>query len=101
MNFFNCNTWKVRNDRLLTDDDAKSEIGQSGTLDNITVPGEKNTLKDITGSSEIHERVKKDTANSMHAYIKKLERAYPNKKGLKRLDCLYEKKLFNEMYKLD
>ncbi|KMZ89673.1 hypothetical protein PVMG_06213 [Plasmodium vivax Mauritania I] len=101
MNFFNGNTWKVRNDRLLTNDDAKSEIGQSNPSDNITLPGEKNNLKDITGSSEIHESVKMDTENSMHSYIKKLERGYTNKKGLKRLDCHYEKKLFNEMYKLD
>ncbi|KMZ95151.1 hypothetical protein PVMG_06089 [Plasmodium vivax Mauritania I] len=37
----------------------------------------------------------------MYNYIKKLEHGYPNKKGLKRLNCLYEKKLFDEMYKLD
>ncbi|SCA81849.1 Protein of unknown function, putative [Plasmodium vivax] len=37
----------------------------------------------------------------MHSYIKKLEHGYTNKKGLKRLDCHYEKKLFEEMYKLD
>ncbi|KMZ81961.1 hypothetical protein PVIIG_03767 [Plasmodium vivax India VII] len=100
-NYLNCNTWKLRNDRLLTNDDPKSEIGQSGTSDNITLPGEQNISKDITGSSNIHEKVKKDIANSMNAYIKKLEHGYPNKKGLKRLDCHYEKKLFNEMYKLD
>ncbi|VUZ99583.1 Plasmodium exported protein, unknown function [Plasmodium vivax] len=101
MNFINGNTGKVRNDRLLTNDDAKSDIGQSDPSDNITLPGEKNNLKNITGTSEIHERVKMDTENSMHAYIKKLEHGYLNKKGLKRLDCHYEKKLFNEMYKLD
>ncbi|KMZ82973.1 hypothetical protein PVIIG_05268 [Plasmodium vivax India VII] len=82
MNSFNGNTWKVRNDRLLKNDDAKSEIGQSDPSNNITLPGEKNNLKDITGSSVIHEKVKMDTANSMHAYIKKLERGYANKKGL-------------------
>ncbi|VUZ99543.1 Plasmodium exported protein, unknown function [Plasmodium vivax] len=99
--YLNGNTWKVRNDRLLTNDGPQSEIGQSASSDNITLPGEKNNLKNITGSSEIHERVKMDTENSMHAYIKKLERGYTNKKGLKRLSCYYEKKLLGEMYKLD
>ncbi|SCA83580.1 Protein of unknown function, putative, partial [Plasmodium vivax] len=101
MNYFKGNTWKVRNDRLLTNDDPKSKIGQSGTSDNITLPVEQNLIKDITGSSEIYEKINKNISNSMHAYINKLEHGYTNKKGLKRLDYYYEKKLFDEMYKLD
>ncbi|KMZ85850.1 hypothetical protein PVBG_01360 [Plasmodium vivax Brazil I] len=95
------NTWNVRNGRLLTNGVPKSELEQSESSDNITVLEEKNALKDITGSSEIHEKKEMDTSNSMYTYITKLEHGYPNKKGLKRLDCLYEKKLFEEMYKLD
>ncbi|KMZ90587.1 hypothetical protein PVMG_05734 [Plasmodium vivax Mauritania I] len=101
MNYLNGNTWKVRNDRLLTNDDPQNEIGQSDTSDNITLPAEQNIIKDITESSEIDEKTKKDISKSMFAYIKKLEHGYSNKKVLKRLDCLYEKKLLKEMYKLD
>ncbi|KMZ76770.1 hypothetical protein PVIIG_05851 [Plasmodium vivax India VII] len=101
MNYLKGNTWKVRNHRLLTNDDPQSEIEQSSVQENLKEPGAKNKIKDITGSSDIYEKVKKDTSNSMHAYIKKLEHGYTNKKGLKRLDCLYEKKLFDEMYRLD
>ncbi|KMZ83285.1 hypothetical protein PVBG_06054 [Plasmodium vivax Brazil I] len=95
------NTWKVRNDRLLTNNDSKSEIGQSGLKKNLKEPKAKNKLKDIRGPSEIPEKIKKNTSNSMYTYIKKLEHEYPNKKGLKRLDCHYEKKLFGEIYELD
>ncbi|SCA83370.1 Protein of unknown function, putative, partial [Plasmodium vivax] len=95
------NTGNVKNNRLLTNDVPLSETGQSNALNNVTLPDEQNIIKDIRGSSEIHDKVKKDTSNSMHAYIKKLEHGYHNKKGLKRLDCHYEKKLFHEMYKLD
>ncbi|KMZ77128.1 hypothetical protein PVIIG_05338 [Plasmodium vivax India VII] len=94
-------TWKLRNNRLLKNDGPKSETGENSKSDNITLPGEQNILKDNTGSPEIYAKINKDTTNSMYAYIKKLEQGYHNKKGLKRLDCLYEKKLFNEMYKLD
>ncbi|SCA83688.1 Plasmodium exported protein, unknown function [Plasmodium vivax] len=95
------NTGNVRNNRLLTNDVPQSEIGQTDPSNNVSIPGEKNKLKDITDSSEIHEKLNKDISNSICAYIKKLEHGYTNKKGLKRLDCHYEKKLFNEMYKLD
>ncbi|VUZ99834.1 Plasmodium exported protein, unknown function [Plasmodium vivax] len=94
-------TWELRNDRLLTNDDTQSEIDQSSIKGNFKIHGSKNKLKAITGYSEIHEKLKKDTSNNMHTYIKNLEHGYPNKKGLKRLDCHYEKNLFNEMYKLD
>ncbi|KNA01691.1 hypothetical protein PVNG_04717 [Plasmodium vivax North Korean] len=101
MNYLKSNTWKVRNDRLLTNDDTHSEIEQSSVREYIKEPEEKNKLTDISESSEIHEKENKNTLNSMYTYIKKLERGYTNKKGLKRLDCLYEKRLFDEMYKLD
>ncbi|KMZ96481.1 hypothetical protein PVNG_05834 [Plasmodium vivax North Korean] len=95
------NTGNVGNNRLLTNDVPQSEIGQSESKHNLTVLEEKNTLKDITDSSEIHEKLNNDISNNICAYIKKLEHGYTDKKGLKRLDCHYEKKLFNEMYKLD
>ncbi|EDL42709.1 variable surface protein Vir35-like [Plasmodium vivax] len=101
INYLKGNTLKVRNDRLLTNDDPQCEIKQSRIKENLKEPETKNKLKDITESSDIYEKANKNTSNSMHAYIKKLERGYPNKKGLKRLDCYYEKKLFDEMYKLD
>ncbi|KMZ83294.1 hypothetical protein PVBG_06063 [Plasmodium vivax Brazil I] len=101
MNYFKGNNWNVRNDRLITNDVPMSDIGQSEPTHNLTLLGEKNTLKDISGLSEIHEKIKKYTSNSMYTYIKNLEYGYPNKKGLKRLYFLYQKKLLNEMYKLD
>ncbi|CAG9482286.1 unnamed protein product [Plasmodium vivax] len=94
-------TWILRHDRLLTNYDTQSEIEEINIKENLKELEENNKLKDITDSSEIYEKIKKFTSNSMHNYIKNLEHGYPNKKGLKRLDCLYEKKMFNEMYKLD
>ncbi|KMZ83349.1 hypothetical protein PVBG_05745 [Plasmodium vivax Brazil I] len=101
MNFFNGNTWKLRNNRLLKNDGPNSEIEKSSINENLKEPEEQNKLKDISESSEIDEKIKKVASNSMYTYIKKLDREYPNKKGLKRLDCHYEKKLFGEIYELD
>ncbi|VUZ99549.1 Plasmodium exported protein, unknown function [Plasmodium vivax] len=94
------NTWNVRNERLLTNDDVDSKIGQSGQRDNLKIP-EENILKSITESAKIFEQINKDRSNNMYSYRNKLKYGYANKKGLKRLDCQYEKKLFDEMDKLD
>ncbi|CAI7719090.1 Plasmodium exported protein, unknown function [Plasmodium vivax] len=100
MKYIMGNTWNVRNERLLTNDDVGSKIGQSGQTDNLIIP-EENILKSITQRTEIFEQINKDRSNNMYSYRNKLKYGYANKKGLKRLDYQYEKKLFDEMDKLD
>ncbi|EDL42810.1 hypothetical protein PVIIG_04485 [Plasmodium vivax India VII] len=92
---------KVRNDRILTNDELQYETGQSVLKDNLSVYGQKNILNDIKGASKFYEKINKDKSNSMYSYRKELKYEYDSEKGLKRLDCHCEKKLLDDVHKLD
>ncbi|KMZ96145.1 hypothetical protein PVNG_06273 [Plasmodium vivax North Korean] len=52
-------------------------------------------------SSNIYGHLKQDKLNNVDTYLKNYKSRYAKKKGLKKFDCYYEKKLFSSINKLE
>ncbi|CAI7721645.1 Plasmodium exported protein, unknown function [Plasmodium vivax] len=52
-------------------------------------------------SSNIYGHLKQDKLNNVDTYLKSYKSRYAKKKGLKKFDCYYEKKLFSSINKLE
>ncbi|CAG9480253.1 unnamed protein product [Plasmodium vivax] len=96
-------TLDVRTHRSL----AKSE--QENELDNIRLNhktsnyGENHKvlyINDNKNNNNTYEKVKRVRPNHMETYLKSYNSRYTKEKGIKKLDCYCEKKIFKSMYKI-
>ncbi|SCO70964.1 Protein of unknown function, putative, partial [Plasmodium vivax] len=60
----------------------------------------KNKLANGNESDNIYGYLKQDKLNNVDTYLKNYKSRYAKKKGLKKFDCYYEKKLFSTINKL-
>ncbi|KMZ76623.1 hypothetical protein PVIIG_06352 [Plasmodium vivax India VII] len=60
----------------------------------------KNKLANGNESDNIYGHLKQDKLNNVDTYLKNYKSRYAKKKGLKKFDCYYEKKLFSTINKL-
>ncbi|VUZ99604.1 Plasmodium exported protein, unknown function [Plasmodium vivax] len=83
--------------RLLAKDELYNELGYAGKggqllRDNIG-KGKKKVADDISIRSELN----KKGSNNVETYMQNYKRRYRNKKGLSKLDCYCEKKVFDKL----
>ncbi|VUZ95549.1 Plasmodium exported protein, unknown function [Plasmodium vivax] len=52
-------------------------------------------------NNNTYEHIKNSTSNNVESYLKLYNKRYSKKKGLKKFDCYYEKKLYNSLNKLE
>ncbi|CAG9482289.1 unnamed protein product [Plasmodium vivax] len=91
----------IRIDRILVNDVLDSEIEQREIQIIHEEPGNSHRLNNHGESTQICDNLNKNKPKNMYNHIKKLQYGYANKKGLKRLDCYYEMKIFEKMEKLE
>ncbi|SCA81991.1 Plasmodium exported protein, unknown function, partial [Plasmodium vivax] len=66
------------------------------THDSVEIYNKKNRRE----NNNTHEKIKQNDPNNVEAYLKCYKERYAKKKGLKKLDCYYEKKLFKSIEKV-
>ncbi|SCA81885.1 Protein of unknown function, putative [Plasmodium vivax] len=52
-------------------------------------------------NNNTYERLKTGKPNNIESYLNSFKYRYSKKSGLKKLDCYYEKKIFNSIYKIE
>ncbi|CAI7721819.1 Plasmodium exported protein, unknown function [Plasmodium vivax] len=87
--------------RLLAKHRHESELQrirlQNKANDNVY----KQKLSNGNESNNIYEHLKHDILNNVDTYLRSYKSRYSKKKGLKKFDCYYEKKLFSTINKLE
>ncbi|CAI7717609.1 Plasmodium exported protein, unknown function [Plasmodium vivax] len=91
----------VRTNRSLAKYEQENELGNI-RLKNKTSNCEENHKLFINdnNNNNTYEKVKRGSPNHMEAYLKSYNSRYTKEKGIKKLDCYYEKKLFKLLHKI-
>ncbi|KNA00987.1 hypothetical protein PVNG_03094 [Plasmodium vivax North Korean] len=87
--------------RLLAKYGDKSEIQKIRLQNKASDSVYKYKLSNGNESSNIYGHLKQDKLNNVDTYLKNYKSRYSKKKGLKKFDCYYEKKLFSTINKLE
>ncbi|VVA00256.1 Plasmodium exported protein, unknown function [Plasmodium vivax] len=87
--------------RLLAKHRHESELQRIGLQNKANDKAYKHKLSNGNESSNIYGHLKQNKLNNVDTYLKSYKSRYAKKKGLKKLDCYYEKKLFSTINKLE
>ncbi|VUZ99950.1 Plasmodium exported protein, unknown function [Plasmodium vivax] len=90
-------TWNTKFNRLLATYERQRELKQ--TMLREKLPEKRSYKEKINMSSNIsaYSHVKKNDTNNIDVYMKNYKRRYGKKKGLSKLDCYYENKVFRKI----
>ncbi|VUZ99555.1 Plasmodium exported protein, unknown function [Plasmodium vivax] len=82
--------------RLLAQREFKKQLGHSSLNENLP---DYSKIKEIKNEKYIstYGHVKKGKVNNLDAYRREYKNRYRKKKGLAKLDCYYEKKIFDKI----
>ncbi|KMZ81210.1 variable surface protein Vir35 [Plasmodium vivax India VII] len=95
-----CRTFGIKAARILAKDEMERKIVLGVSRGNASNNVGNNKLKNETKDTSINEKLKESQFNSLYAYRKNSKRRYHKLKGLKKKDCYYEQKIFNEIDKV-
>ncbi|KNA01634.1 hypothetical protein PVNG_05794 [Plasmodium vivax North Korean] len=90
----------VKTHRSLAKSEQENELGNLRLKHKTSNYGENHKLLYINDDNNTYEKVKRGKPNHMEAYLKSYNSRYTKEKGLKKLDCYYEKKLFESLHKI-
>ncbi|KMZ89604.1 hypothetical protein PVMG_05937 [Plasmodium vivax Mauritania I] len=93
-------TYGIGVHRLLSITELEIGFEQNNIKEGISQNYESNELKNESEDTSIYRRLKKNSSNHMYSYRKNLKNTYAKKKGLEKLDCYFEKKIFNNIDKI-
>ncbi|KMZ83197.1 hypothetical protein PVBG_06033 [Plasmodium vivax Brazil I] len=86
--------------RLLAQHDLKKGIYDKKLEDNILNYRDNGILKIDNYQSSVYKKLQKSCSNDLKIYKHQFKRKYARRKGLKRLDCYCEKKIFDMIEKI-
>ncbi|SCO65528.1 Plasmodium exported protein, unknown function, partial [Plasmodium vivax] len=81
--------------RLLAKQDLKMGLYDKNLEDNLLKHSDNGILKFDNYGSSVYDKLQKSCSNGLKIYKKQFKHKYSRKKGLKRLDCYCEKKIFD------
>ncbi|KMZ95178.1 hypothetical protein PVMG_05096 [Plasmodium vivax Mauritania I] len=94
----------VRTHRSLAKSKQENELGNIRPNHKTSNYGGNNKLSYINdnnnNNNNSYESIKRGRTNHMEAYLKNYNSKYTKEKGIKKLDCYYEKKLFKLLHKI-
>ncbi|KMZ96069.1 hypothetical protein PVNG_06388 [Plasmodium vivax North Korean] len=93
-------TYRIVMNRLLSKTDLEFGLEQNNMNEDISRNYESNELMNESDDTSIYRRLKRSSSNHMYSYRKNFKNTYTKKKGLERLDCYCEKKIFNNIDKI-
>ncbi|KMZ87899.1 hypothetical protein PVBG_06234 [Plasmodium vivax Brazil I] len=83
--------------RLLAKHDIRKELKQAKLKENYTDHRNYNKMKDNLEVTSTYRNLKRKDLSDLDNYKKCYKNRYSKKKGLAKLDCYYEKKIFDEI----
>ncbi|KMZ95076.1 hypothetical protein PVMG_05603 [Plasmodium vivax Mauritania I] len=83
--------------RLLGKHDINRKLGYAGTGTKLLHDNIGKSKKNVEDASSISSQLNKKGSNNLDSYMKNYKRRYEKKKGLYKLDCYCEKKLFDKI----
>ncbi|KNA02389.1 hypothetical protein PVNG_01543 [Plasmodium vivax North Korean] len=89
----------VRTHRSLAKSEQENALGNIRLKHKTSNNGENHKLTYINDKNT-YENVKRGRPNHMEAYLKSYNSRYSKEKGIKKLDCYYEKKLFKSLHRI-
>ncbi|KMZ77380.1 hypothetical protein PVIIG_06270 [Plasmodium vivax India VII] len=93
-------TFGIGLNRLLSKSDLEFGLEQNNMNEDISQNYESNVLENESEDTSIYRSLKKNSSNHMYSYRKNFKNTYAKKKGLKKLDCYCERKIFNNIDKI-
>ncbi|CAG9479395.1 unnamed protein product [Plasmodium vivax] len=81
--------------RLLAEHDLKTGLYDKKIEDNLLKYGDNGIVKIDNYDSSVYKKLQKRCSNDLKIYKQQFKRKYKKRKGLKRLDCYCEKKIFD------
>ncbi|SCA83357.1 Protein of unknown function, putative, partial [Plasmodium vivax] len=91
----------IRNHRMLTNYDKKNDIIYESYHNKTHDNREYHKLVNRRDSNNTYIQLKRGRPNNVEAYLNSFKYRHSKKSGLKKLDCYYEKKLFNSLDKIE
>ncbi|KMZ82478.1 hypothetical protein PVIIG_06210 [Plasmodium vivax India VII] len=86
--------------RLLAEQDLKTRLYDKKLEDNLLKYRDNGILKIDNYDSSVYKKLQKSCSNDLKIYKQQFKRKYARRKGLKRLDCYCEKKIFDMIEKI-
>ncbi|KMZ88853.1 hypothetical protein PVBG_05961 [Plasmodium vivax Brazil I] len=86
--------------RLLSKTELDVVLEPNYIKEDISHNYESNELENEPEDSSIYRSLKQNSSNHMYSYRKNFKNNYTKKKGLKKLDCYCERKIFNNIDKI-
>ncbi|VVA00330.1 Plasmodium exported protein, unknown function [Plasmodium vivax] len=91
----------IRTHRLLAKHEYQNEFPSTGVHNRVSYNRDNYKLEKGKGSNNTFQQLKKGRSNHVDDYMKSYKNRYSKKRGLKKLDCYYERLLFNSFNKLN
>ncbi|KMZ94944.1 hypothetical protein PVMG_06115 [Plasmodium vivax Mauritania I] len=93
-------TYGIWMKRLLSKTELKVELEPNYIKEDISHNYDCNELENEYEDTSIYRSLKRNNSNHMYSYRRNFKNTYAKKKGLKKLDCYCEKKIFNNIDKI-
>ncbi|KMZ89650.1 hypothetical protein PVMG_05935 [Plasmodium vivax Mauritania I] len=90
----------IRTHRILAKHEYQNEVPTRGLQNKVSYNRDNFKLVNDKGNNNTFEQLKQSRTNYMDDYLKSYKKRYSKKRGLKKLDCYYEKVLFNKFNKI-
>ncbi|KMZ83386.1 hypothetical protein PVBG_05933 [Plasmodium vivax Brazil I] len=91
----------INYNRLLAKHELGKELRYTGLRENFSDNNMDNRKKNVAQNVSKYSQIKGIESNNFDAYMKDYKRRYGEKKGLYKLDCYCEKKVFNKIHHID
>ncbi|VVA00280.1 Plasmodium exported protein, unknown function [Plasmodium vivax] len=91
----------INYNRLLAKHDLGKELRYTGLREKLSDNNMDYRKKNVAENVSKYSQIKGIESNNFDAYMKDYKRRYGEKKGLYKLDCYCEKKVFNKIHHID
>ncbi|SCA83471.1 Plasmodium exported protein, unknown function, partial [Plasmodium vivax] len=93
----NITSFDITTYRLLAKHAYKSEVHRTKLQNNTRDDAYNCKLMNVKGNNKMYEQLKQDKSNNIDKFLKSYKSRHAKKKGLSKLDCYYENKIFKKI----
>ncbi|CAI7721820.1 Plasmodium exported protein, unknown function [Plasmodium vivax] len=89
--------WNTKLNRLLARDEQLGELERTRLREKLSDRRSYTEKRNVYDNMKTYSHVKSNESNNIDIYMKNYKRRYGKKKGLSKLDCYYENKVFRKI----
>ncbi|KMZ81960.1 hypothetical protein PVIIG_03766 [Plasmodium vivax India VII] len=89
--------WNTKFNRLLARHEKQRELERTKLSAKLSDRRPYTEKRNVSDNISVYSHVKRNESNNIDAYMKNFKRRYGKKKGLSKLDCYYENKVFRKI----